>query len=282
MKAYISVDLEGLPGIASATMLSPWNSQFTRASKIMTKLTNAIVDELFKSGFEEVIVADSHGLMTNIDYLELDNRAYVIQGYPRPLSMVSGLTSDYTAIFFLGYHASAGTPRAILEHTYSGRAFSEIRINGIRVSEFLINSLIAGELGVPIALLAGDDYLRKEVELYTPWVVFISLKKGVSRYSALYPSLDKAEKALRDGVREACNKIKNGGLKTFTLNKPYTVELVFRESLVVDVLENWDIMERLDAYTLRYRADSARKLFDIIEIASMVAYAVESFKNNLK
>ncbi|MEM1816138.1 MAG: M55 family metallopeptidase, partial [Desulfurococcaceae archaeon] len=69
MRAYVSVDLEGLPGVVSGTMLSPWSSQFSRASKIATKLTNIVVDELYKQGFEEIHVADSHGLMTNIDYL---------------------------------------------------------------------------------------------------------------------------------------------------------------------------------------------------------------------
>ena len=76
MKAFISVDLEGLPGVASLTMVSPWSSQFSIASKVMTRLVNATVDELFKNGFTEVLVADSHGYMTNINYVELDSRGF--------------------------------------------------------------------------------------------------------------------------------------------------------------------------------------------------------------
>ncbi|MEM0218348.1 MAG: M55 family metallopeptidase [Desulfurococcaceae archaeon] len=282
MKAYVSVDVEGLPGVVSGTMLSPWSSQFARASKVMTKLTNIVVDELFKNGFSEVYVADSHGLMTNIEYLELDSRATIIQGYPRPFSMVSMLDDQFAAIFFLGYHAAAGTRHGILEHTYSGRVFFEIRVNGVRSSEFLINSLYAGELGVPVALLAGDDHLRREVEDHAPWAVFVPLKKGVSRFSAISPGLAKVEEMLRAGVREACEKLKKGELRTVKFNKPYRVELVFRESLVADALENWDIMERIDAYTLRFTADTAGKLFNVIEIASLVGYAIESFKANLR
>ncbi|MEM1830208.1 MAG: M55 family metallopeptidase [Desulfurococcaceae archaeon] len=282
LKAYISVDLEGLPGVVSTTMLNPWSSQFSIASKIVTRLVNAVADELFKNGFSDVLIADSHGLMTNISYLELDGRVDVIQGYPRPFSMVSGLTNEYKAVFFVGYHSAAGTMHGVLEHTYSGRVFSEIRINGIRASEFLINSLYAGEIGVPVALLAGDEYLEKEVELYLPWVVFVPLKKGVSRFAAYYPSIEKAEKTLREGVKEACNRIRSGNLRVFQLEKPYRVELVFRESLVADALEAWDLMERVNAYTVRFYVDSAKKILGAIEIAAFVGSAVDSFKANIK
>lgn len=282
MKAYISVDLEGLPGVASATMLNPWSSQFAVASKVATRLVNAVTDELFKNGFSEILVADSHGLMTNINYLELDSRVDIIQGYPRPFSMVSGLTSEYSAVFFLGYHSAAGTVHGVLEHTYSGRVFSEIRINEIRSSEFLINSLYASELGVPVAMLAGDEYLKKEIESHLPWVVFIPLKKGVSRFAAYYPSIEKAEKALREGVKEACEKIKNGEIRVFQLEKPYRVELVFRDSTVADALESWDIMERVNAYTVRFNVDSAKKILGIIEIVAFVGSAIDSLKAGIR
>lgn len=282
MKAYVSVDIEGLPGVVSGTMLSPWSSQFSRASKIMTRLVNVVVEELFKQGFSEVYVADSHGLMTNIDYLELDQRVIIIQGYPRAFSMVSLLDESFSAAFFIGYHAAAGTAHGTLEHTYSGRVFSEIRVNGVRASEFLVNTIYAGELGVPVAFLAGDEHLKREVLDYAPWVVFVPLKKGVSRYSAVYRSLAKVEEDLRTGLKEACERVKGGKVKPLSFEKPYRVELVFRDSLMADVLENWDIMERIDAYTLRFMAENARKLFNTIEIASLVGYAVESFKTSLK
>lgn len=282
MKAYVSVDIEGMPGVVSGTMIYPWSSQFQRASKVMTRLTNIVVEELFNGGFKEVIVADSHGLMTNIEYLELDSRAHILQGYPRPYSMVSALDRTFSAVLFVGYHAAAGTAHGILEHTLNGRAFAEIRVNGIRSSEFLLNSLYAGEIGVPAIFLAGDEHLRKEVELYAPWVVFVPLKRGVSRYSAVYPGLDHVEKAVRAGVREAINRINSGLAKTLELKKPYRVELVLRDSLVADLLEEWEIMERLDAYTVRFVADSARKLLNTIEIVSMVCNAIESIKSRLK
>lgn len=282
VKAYVSIDLEGLPGVVSPTMLSPWSSQFTRASKIATKVANIVVDELFKNGFSEVVVADSHGLMTNLEYTELDGRASFIQGYPRPFSMVHGLTKEYNAVFYIGYHASAGTIHGTLEHTYNGRVYAEIRVNGFRASEYLINSLYAGEQGVPVALLAGDEHLRVEVERYTPWVVFVPLKQGLSRYSAIYHGITRVEDELRKGIAEASRRCRDGNLKIFQVSKPYVVELVFRDSLVADIVENWEIMDRLDAYTVRFRAESAQKMLNVIELVSFIGTAIEYFKANLR
>jgi D-amino peptidase len=280
LKAYVSVDLEGLPGVVSGTMLSPWSSQFSRASKVMTRVVNAVADELFKSGFSEVVVADSHGLMTNIDYTELDGRVAVLQGYPRPYSMITMLDSGFSAVFYVGYHTAAGTVHGVFDHTYSGRAFAEIRINGVRVSEYLVNSLCAGELGVPVAYLAGDEYLKAEVEKYTPWVVFTPLKRGVSRYAALFYGLDRVLEALRRDVNLAAERVKRGEVKTLVWSKPLRVELVLRDSLVADVLE--EKFKRLDAYTLYFEAESARDALATIELVAVVAYGVDSFKAALK
>jgi D-amino peptidase len=282
LKAFISVDLEGLPGVASLTMVSPWSSQFSIASKVMTRLVNATVDELFKNGFTEVLVADSHGYMTNINYLELDSRAGLIQGYPRPFSMLSGLDKSFNAVFFIGYHAAAGTIHGMLDHTYSGRVFAEIRVNGVRASEFLINTLYASEQGVPAALLAGDEYLGSEVAAHTPWVVFIPLKKGISRYAAYYPSIDSVESRLRIGVREACSRVSKGDLRLLEISKPYIVELSFRESLIADALEALDLFERIDAYRVRFKADSARKLLGVVEIAAYVGSSIINIAGNIK
>jgi D-amino peptidase len=282
MKAYVSVDLEGLPGVASITMTTPWSSQFSIASKVMTRLVNAAVDELYSCGFEEVVVADSHGYMTNVNYLELDSRASLIQGYPRVVSMVNGLDESYNAVVFIGYHAAAGTPHGFLEHTFSGRVFAEIRLNGVRASEYLINTLYASERKVPAILLAGDEHLRGEVENYTPWVTFVPLKRGITRYAAHYPSIERAEKALREGVRDACGKLRRGAVKLLDLSKPYTVELVFRDSLIVDALEGFGPFERVDAYTVRLVANNMWSVLRAIEIAAYVGSAILSMAATIR
>ncbi len=282
MKAFISLDVEGLPGVSSLTMLNPWSSQFERTVRVATKIVNTLIEELSNNGFSEIIVADSHGLMTNLDYSEIKGNAKIIQGYPRPLSMVTTLDSTFNASIFIGYHSAAGTVHGILDHTMSGRTFSEIRVNGVRASEFLLNGLYSSENNVPVALVAGDEYLEAEVNSFSPGTVFVPLKKGVSRYSAINPSIEIIIDQLRHGVREAVKRLSEGKIGLISLGKPYVVETVFRDSLIADVVESYDKFQRLNAYTVRFVAENARELIGLIELLAMVGYGVDALKNSIK
>jgi len=282
MKAYVSIDLEGLPGVASVTMVSPERSQFSVGSRIATIIAKEVTSMLLENGFSKVVVADSHGLMTNIDYTQLPKGAVLIQGYPRPFSMVIGIDDSFDAALFIGYHAAAGTMHGFLDHTMSGRVFHEIRVNDMRFSEYLLNSLYVGERNVPVILLAGDDHLRDEVVNHTPWTVFIDLKRGLSRYSAMYESMDEVLEKLRKGIQVAVNRLKRGETKPFTLDKPYRSHIVLRESLVADVLEQLPGIRRIDAYTVEYIANNATELLGMVESIAMIGYGIEMLKNSIK
>jgi D-amino peptidase len=282
MKAFISLDVEGLPGVSSLTMLNPWSSQFDRTVRIATKMVNAIIDELSSNGFSEIVVADSHGLMTNLDYCEIKGNAKIVQGYPRPLSMVTTLDSSFNASLFIGYHSAAGTIHGILDHTMSSRTFSEVRINGIRASEFLLNGLYSSENNVPVVLVAGDEYLEREVSSSSPGTVFVPLKKGVSRLSAVMPSFDIILNQLKLGVREAVERLREGKIGLINIKGPYVVEAVLRDSLIADVVEQYDGFQRLDAYTVRFVAENARELIGLVELLAIVGYGVDALKNAIK
>ncbi|WP_440059301.1 M55 family metallopeptidase [Thermogladius sp. 4427co] len=281
MKAYVSIDLEGLPGIASTTMVAPDKTQFQIGSNIMSRIAQFVSTRLRYYGFQEIYIADSHGLMTNLDYLSLPEGTMVIQGYPRPYSMLTMLDSSFNAVFFIGYHSAAGTLHGFLDHTMSGRVFYEIFVNGVRASEFLLNALYAREKNVPVVLVAGDTYLRNEVENLARNIVFVELKKGVSRYAAVYPRLDDVLKELDKGLSLAVQRLKSGASFDIFVNKPYNVLVRFRDSLVADVVEMMGV-ERLDAYTVKKVFESASELLGFIEILAYVGLGIEYIKSTIR
>src|SRR4029077_302239 len=96
----------------------------------MTREANAAVAGAFDGGADEVVVSDSHGDMGNLLPHLLDARADLVQGTPQgPLSMMSGIDAGYAMASFVGYHAGAGPPAAILDHTYTG-FMTDVRVNG--------------------------------------------------------------------------------------------------------------------------------------------------------
>jgi len=280
LRAYVSIDFEGLPGIASIAGLSPRGSQYGRSEDIVTRIAKFVVEQLLGQGVERVIVADSHGSMTNIDYRKLPKGASVIQGYPRPLSMVTGINEGYDAVFFIGYHAAAGTTLGFLDHTYSGMTYHRILINDYPASEYLINALVAGKYNVPVALVAGDKALEKDVEKFTPWSVFVPLKKGYSRYSAIYDSIDEVCDRLKEGIKEAVRKVKHNEVKPLKIEiKEVIAEL--RDTIYADIVSFLPFVERLDAYTLKINLKDPEKILEALEAIALMCYGVHLLRERI-
>jgi len=66
MKAFVSVDMEGMPYIVIPGHLSLKGPLYDETRKIATKVTLIVAEELNKNGFDEVVIADSHGPMVNL------------------------------------------------------------------------------------------------------------------------------------------------------------------------------------------------------------------------
>jgi len=130
MKAFVSVDLEGMPHVVIPGHLNLKGSLYNEARGIATKVTIAVADELNKNGFTEVVVADSHGPMVNLLVDDLPEYIELIRGTPRPVSMVSGIEGCSVAVF-LGYHAKFGTIRSTWDHSQHGFRNRRMQCRGV-------------------------------------------------------------------------------------------------------------------------------------------------------
>src|SRR5260370_9913606 len=97
--------------------------------------TNAAVAGARRGGATRFVVNDSHGDMRNFLLDELDEGVEVISGADKPYSMGAGLDPTFEVAFFVGYHASVGRERAIMDHTYGGWTVSPHPITGRDESE---------------------------------------------------------------------------------------------------------------------------------------------------
>jgi len=271
MKAFISVDMEGMPYVVIPGHLNLKGALYEEARKIATKITLITAEELHKNGFDEVVVADSHGPMVNLHVDELPEYVEIIRGYPRPLSMVAGV-EDCDAALFLGYHAKFGTAKSTFDHTYSGASIHKLEVNGTEVSEFLLNAYAAGEYNVPVILVAGEAQLLKDdVKRYAPWAKTVALKHSLSRVSARSPSMIKIEKELRQAVKSAAVIFKQKKAKPLTTPKPVKMGVTFNASHFADVAELLPSAKRTGGLKVEYTAKNmseAYKTFELLAIAS--------------
>lgn len=267
MRLYLSVDLEGMPGIFDISQTDPkgWLHQETR--KMVTNIVKNIVQTLFNNDVDEIYIADAHWYMGNIIYEELRGNVHLIRGALRPISMMYGIDKGFDAAMLIGYHSGAGVEKSVLEHTYSSGTFHEIKINGKKASEFYLNTLIAGHYNTPVILVAGDEKLREEVKNIAPWIEYVTLKESISRYAAITPSLDIIYDRLRKGIENSLEKLSNSDtVKPLKITGKIMGEFSLKNSAYADYVERLPGIERIDTYTVRYVAKNIIELYNVISI----------------
>jgi len=276
MKAFISVDLEGMPYIVIPGHLNLKGTLYSEARKITTRTTLTVAEELNRNGFDRIVVADSHGPMVNLLVDDLPEYVEIVRGYPRPLSMIAGIEGCDAALF-LGYHAKFGTVKSTFDHTYSGRTFNKLEINGIEVSEFLLNAYAAGDLNVPVILVAGEtQLLEDDVKKYTPWARTVALKRSLSRVSAISASLTKIETELKQAVKDAVAKFKQEKVKPLITKKPVKVQVAFSSTLFADAAELLPFVERIDGLNIRYEAKNVSEAYKTFELLSLSSAGISA------
>ncbi|MGB9835587.1 MAG: M55 family metallopeptidase [Candidatus Saccharicenans sp.] len=229
LRIFISVDMEGIWGVVSASQCSSDSPEYQIARKWMAEEVNAVIQGLLEAGATEVVVNDSHGSMRNIIASELDRRATLISGSPKPLSMMEGIDGSFQGCVFVGYHARAGSAPAILDHTISGAAVYAIKINGQEMPELGINAAIAGFFKVPVIMLTGDtETCQQAQELLGSQLTVVPVKEAVGRLAARNFPRDRVLADLKEGAKKAVASA--GSVRPFELNPPFKFELEFHNS----------------------------------------------------
>jgi D-amino peptidase len=285
VRVYISVDIEGVAGVVHVDQSRRTGHDYERARRWMTAETNAAVLGAFDAGATSVLVNDSHGDMRNLLLDELDRRVEVVSGSLKPLSMVEGVTNKLDCALFVGYHAGAASKAGILDHTYYGRVVAKLRVcpagqnesgplhsGGRDWNETAINAAVCGELGVPVALVTGDQTCCAQAKEHLgDSVVTVQVKEAITRYKArsLMPAV--ACEKIREGAALAVRNVQRGLVKPFRPAPPFDLEIDFVQSACADVAELVPGTHRVSGATCSFRAPNAQVLLQVIQAWTILA-----------
>jgi D-amino peptidase len=258
-KVFVSIDMEGIAGIAHLNQVWRGSDDFPAARLLMTKEANAAVAGAFDGGATDVVVNDSHGDMNNLLPEEMDPRAELLIGSPKVWSMMQGFNADFGIALFVGYHASAGTAGAVLDHTYSGRLLYEVRLNGEAVTEAELNAALAGTYGVPVGLVTGDDKACAQVAARLKGIRTVVVKRGFGRGVArsLHPS--EARKAIREAAAEVVEGVPE--FHPYLPDAPYVLEADTANTSGADLCALVPGCDRTAPRTVRFETEDYRLAF---------------------
>lgn len=225
LKVFISVDMEGVSGLINWDETSQGGPDYPLFRKLMTEEANAAISGALEAGATEIVVRDAHDSARNILPDLLRPEARLIREWNSPLSMMEGIDKTFDAVVFIGNHARAGTPNAVLKHTMSLSIFDLI-VNGVRLPEAAWNAAIAGYYDVPVVFLSGDTAICKQIQEIIGTIETVAVKDGMGpAASMIHPS--KAQEMIRKGVAAALRNLK--AYKPYKPAAPYKLEIVFAD-----------------------------------------------------
>lgn len=258
MKIYISADIEGVAGVVSQQQVTQGNPEYERARRLMTAEVNAAIEGALEAGASEILVNDSHGPMVNLLPDELHPAAELILGRPKPIGMFAGLEPDAAGVMCVGFHTSA-RQYGILAHTTNSFAFGRVRVNGLELGEAGNYGAYAGEIGVPVILLSGDDRFAAEMAPLFPEAERVVVKQALGQRAAR----SVAPSVARDRIRAAATRAvrRSASLPPFrvppqTDGAPYRLEIEMNSPALADLASLIPVSERLDPVTVRLPAAS--------------------------
>jgi D-amino peptidase len=235
MKILIAADMEGITGVTTWDQVTPGHAEYARFRRLMTQDINAAIRGACDGGAGEIIVADGHWNGSNILVEELDRRARLHTGSPSPMSMMQGIDESVDGVFFIGYHARNGSPRAVLDHTWSSRTVVNLWLNEILTGEYGLNAALAGHFGVPVIMASGDQTACGQMSDLLGGIETTIVKQASGRFAAecLAPQVSQGmiyQSSLRAVERLAAGEMPD----PFVLDTPVRVTIEFFSSDMAD------------------------------------------------
>jgi D-amino peptidase len=247
MKVHISVDMEGISGLVRWADVSTRGIDYPRNRSLLTADTNAAIEGAFAAGATEVVVEENHGVedLCNVVMDEIDPRASVVRGAGRPgATTMAALTSAIDVVLLVGHHARAGSRPGIMAHTISYTEFRRVSLGGREIGEPDMFAIRAGELGVPIGMVSGDQVVAAQVEAICPWSETVVVKEALGNQAGHCIAPPRARELIRAGARRAVERAAAGELSPYEAEPgPFELDVEMREDIKAGLRENLAAMQ---------------------------------------
>jgi D-amino peptidase len=269
---YVSADMEGVAGVVTGEQLGPPGFEYERFRGFMTGEVLAAIAGAREAGATEIVVSDSHGNGENLLVERLPADVTVVRSFPRPLVMMQGIDSTFSAVVFIGYHASTTSPAGVRAHTISSATLAAVALNGVPMPEAGINAAIAGRFGVPVAMVSGDDVAVEEVRRLLGDVEGAVVKRAISFHAAATLTPDAAQALIRQKVRAALAR--RAAFRPYTVATPVRLDVTFKNYRPAELLAYLPGVQRTTAHAVRFTGA------DILEVSRFLEF-ITSYQPDL-
>ncbi|MEW5826433.1 MAG: M55 family metallopeptidase [Candidatus Bipolaricaulota bacterium] len=230
---------------------------YDQARRLATEELNAAVQGALDAGAAEIWAWSAHGSFPGAIDIELVHPecrvVYAEEGGP------VGHDRSFDALFMVGQHAMAGAPYGRLAHSFHG-GIAEFSVNGRAWGETAATAFSFGRLGVPLALLSGDQAACDEAAALVPDVVTVPVMRGLTLAPNLFESAATVCLSPRKARERICGAAaraveQRAKVAPFVVPPPYTVRTRFESAGFADhAMRTYQDLRRVDETTVEKTA----------------------------
>lgn len=279
MKLFISVDMEGIHGTTSWSDLEGPSraANCGRAWRELSWILRGVAASPRNADIDEICVCDSHARGEGIPFEGFgDPRVTMVRGYPRRYYMLEGLDKSFAGLFLVGYHASIGTRRGMMDHSYSASCIYRVRLNDVESGETEINARLAGFHGVPVCLVSGDDTLQSQLAgRFDPMPPYVRTKEGLGRFAGKMYSPERLEGDFTAAAREAVDRL--GEFKPTRPDCSTELLIELSSTVVADAVSVIPGLKRVSGRAVRYTNSDFRNIYRMLHAVAMLGGKFAAF-----
>jgi D-amino peptidase len=147
-----------------------------------------------------------------------------------------------------------------------------VALNGMNMTEGSWNAAIAGQFGVPVVMMSGDDAAITEVRKLVGNIEAAETKRSLGFHSASTITPQASSALIGQRVRSALGRLSE--FKPYKVQSPVTVDVSFKHYMAAEVLAYLPLFQRIDSHSVRYRAK------DMVE-ASMIMTFIGEYRPDI-
>jgi len=239
VRIYVICDLEGVSGVIDfGKQCCSEGPYYEQARRLATLELNALVEGALAGGASEIWAWDGHGNFPgglDVELLHPECRLVMGAGDGGPV----GLDPTFAAVFLHGLHAMAGTPAAVLAHSFVPQ-IEEFVLNGTPMGEIGFNCVTAGSYGVPVAFISGDQAAVNEAAALVPGIHGAVVKMGLHSAACglkVAPALILPPVQAREVIKEKAFQAVKGlaAIRPLVVAPPYVLSVKYRDSRYVQM-----------------------------------------------
>ncbi len=178
--------------------------------------------------------------------------------------MMEGIDEGFDAAIFIGYHSSVANIDGIAAHTVSGSLFS-MKINGTEMTEGGMNALLAGNFGVPVVMISGDQAAVSEVSDMLGPIEGAVVKWHYSHTSGRSLMPEAVRALIKEKVQAGLARRQE--LNPFRIEGPLTLDMTYKNDKAAELIAYLPNVELIDNHTVRF-------IGSIIELSMFIEMAL--------